>query len=107
VTTFSQAVVRTGGKQYRVEPGALVRVEKLEGEVGSEIAFGEVLLLGQGEGARVGTPLVAGAKVNATITRQGRGPKLIVYKFKRRKKYRRKQGHRQAFTEVRIEAITG
>jgi large subunit ribosomal protein L21 len=107
MATFEQAIVKTGGKQYRVVPGTLLRVEKLDGAVGEEVQFGEVLLLGRGSDAKVGTPLVPGAKVTGTITAQGRGPKLIVYKFKRRKNYRRKQGHRQAFTEVKVEDITG
>jgi len=107
MATFEQAILKTGGKQYRVQPGTVLRVEKLDGEVGEEVQFGEVLLLGQGSDAKVGTPLVRGAKVTGTITAHGRGPKVVVYKFKRRKNYRRKQGHRQAFTEVRVDAITG
>lgn len=107
MSSFNQAIVRTGGKQYRVEPGAVLRVEKLEGEVGGSIELPEVLLLGSGEQARVGKPLVDGAKVTGTITAHGRGPKLVVYKFRRRKNYRRKMGHRQAFTEIKIDAITG
>jgi large subunit ribosomal protein L21 len=101
------AVVRTGGKQVRLAPGRAVRVERLPGEVGAKISFDEVLVVG-GEGEpRVGRPLVAGARVVGTITRQGRGPKLTVFKSKRRKNYRRKQGHRQEYTEVRVEAIEG
>jgi large subunit ribosomal protein L21 len=101
------AVVRTGGKQVRLAPGRAVRVERLPGEVGEKISFDEVLVVG-GEGEpRVGQPLVAGARVLGTITRQGRGKKLIVFKSKRRKNYRRKQGHRQEYTEVRVEAIEG
>jgi large subunit ribosomal protein L21 len=107
MATFEQAILKTGGKQYRVQPGTLLCVEKLDGQVGEEVQFGEVLLLGQGSDAKVGTPLVQGAKVTGTITAHGRGPKVVVYKFKRRKNYRRKQGHRQAFTEVRVDAITG
>lgn len=107
MSSFDQAIVRTGGKQYRVEPGALVRVEKLDGDVGTRVELGEVLLVGKGEQARVGAPLVSGAKVTGTITAQGRGPKLIVYKFRRRKNYRRKQGHRQYFTEIKIDEISG
>lgn len=107
MSTFDQAIVRTGGKQYRVEPGAVLRVEKLDGEVGGTVELGEVLLLGTGAQAQVGKPLVEGAKVTGTITAQGRGSKVIVYKFRRRKNYRRKQGHRQAYTEIKIDAITG
>ena len=99
------AVVRTGGKQFRVEPGEAVRVEKLEGSVGDSIEFGEVLLVGSEDGAKIGTPLVAGAKVVGTITAQGRGPKLTIFKMKRRKGYRRKAGHRQSYTEIRVDKI--
>ena len=102
------AVVRTGGKQVRVEPGQSVRVEKLAGEVGSRIELAEVLLVGGGaRGARVGTPLVAGARVVGTITAHGRAPKITVFKLKRRKNYRRKRGHRQDFTEILVDAIEG
>ncbi len=99
------AVVRTGGKQLRVEPGVAVRVEKLEGSVGDGIELGEVLLVGAEDGAKIGTPLVAGAKVVGTITAQGRGPKLTIFKMKRRKGYRRKAGHRQSYTEIRVDKI--
>ncbi|MBW2240853.1 MAG: 50S ribosomal protein L21 [Deltaproteobacteria bacterium] len=99
------AVVKTGGKQVRVSPGQAVRVEKLAGSVGDAVEFGEVLLVG-GEGdPQVGTPLVSGANVVGTITAQARGPKITIFKMKRRKGYRRKQGHRQAYTEVRVESI--
>jgi large subunit ribosomal protein L21 len=101
------AVVRTGGKQVRLATGRAVRVERLPGEVGEKISFDEVLVVG-GEGEpRVGRPLVAGARVVGTITRQGRARKLTVFKSKRRKNYRRKQGHRQEYTEVRVETIEG
>ena len=99
------AVVRTGGKQVRVTPGYAVRVEKLPGAVGESIELDQVLLVG-GEGeTRVGTPLVEGVKVVGTITDQGRGPKIIVFKMKRRKGYRRKMGHRQDYTEIRVDSI--
>ena len=101
------AVIRTGGKQVRVSPGQAVRVEKLEGAVGDSIAFGDVLLVG-GEGeARVGTPVLAGTKVVGTIVAQDRGPKITIFKMKRRKGYRRKIGHRQSYTEIRVERIEG
>ncbi len=101
------AVIRTGGKQTRVTPGESIRVEKLEGSVGDNVELAEVLLIG-GEGeARIGTPLVAGAKVIGTITAQGRHPKITIFKMKRRKGYRRKNGHRQAYTEVRVDRIEG
>jgi large subunit ribosomal protein L21 len=101
------AVIRTGGKQHRVEPGRSVRVDRLAGAVGDSVELNEVLLVG-GEGeARVGQPLVAGVVAVATITAQGRGPKLRVFKMKRRKNYRRRSGHRQDFTELRVEKIEG
>ena len=101
------AVVRTGGKQVRVEPGAAVRVEKLAGEVGETIELPDVLLVG-GEGeTRVGTPTVSGAKVVGTITAQAKAPKIIIFKMKRRQGYRRKQGHRQSYTEIRVDKIEG
>ncbi|HTF36081.1 MAG TPA: 50S ribosomal protein L21 [Myxococcota bacterium] len=100
------AVVRTGGKQVRVRPGDAVRVEKLTGAVGEHVTLGEVLLLGGSEGAdRVGTPLVPGASVVGTILAQKRGPKITIFKMKRRKGYRRKQGHRQEYTEILIDRI--
>jgi large subunit ribosomal protein L21 len=99
------AVVRTGGKQVRVMPGSAVRVEKLPGAVGESVELDQVLLVG-GEGeTRVGTPLVEGVKVVGTITDQGRGPKITVFKMKRRKGYRRKMGHRQDYTEIRVDSI--
>jgi large subunit ribosomal protein L21 len=101
------AVIRTGGKQARVEPGDTVRVEKLDGSVGESVELPEVLLIGSDGEARVGTPLVDGARVMGTITAQGRGPKITIFKMKRRKGYRRKQGHRQAYTEVRVDKIEG
>jgi large subunit ribosomal protein L21 len=101
------AVVRTGGKQVRVSPGQAVRVERLPGAVGDRVELAEVLLVG-GEGEpRVGQPVVAGVKVVGTITDQGRGPKITIFKQKRRKNYRRKQGHRQEYTELRVESIEG
>jgi large subunit ribosomal protein L21 len=105
--TFEQAIVKTGGKQYRVEPGAVVRVEKLPADVGATVELAEVLLLGKGGDAKIGAPLLSGAKVTATVKAHGRGKKVIVYKFKRRKNYRRKQGHRQSYTELKIGSITG
>ena len=101
------AVVRSGGKQYRVSPGGSVRVEKLSGEVGSKITLDEVLMIG-GEGdVKIGTPTVDGASVSGTITAQGRGDKIRVFKMKRRKGYRRTQGHRQDYTEIAIDGISG
>ena len=101
-----QAIIRTGGKQYRVSPGSVLKVEKLPGEKGASLDF-EVLLVGQGETVQIGTPLVAGAKVTGQVVSHGRGTKIIVYKFRKRTNYRKKQGHRQAYTEVKITAING
>ena len=99
------AVVRTGGKQVRVSLGESVRVEKLDGAVGEQIELSEVLLVGGAGDLKVGTPVVDGAKVVGTITAQGRGPKITIFKAKRRKGYRRKLGHRQAFTEIHIDSV--
>ncbi len=101
------AVLETGGKQYRVSPGDVVKVERLGGETGSPVRFDRVLLVADGDRVMVGTPIVAGASVAGEVVGQGRGRKVIVFKFKRRKKYRRTQGHRQAQTTVRITEITG
>ena len=101
------AVVRSGGKQYRVEPGQRIRVERLAGSVGDAIELGEVLLIG-GEGeARIGQPLVAGARAVGKIVDQGRARKVMLFKLKRRGNYRRKQGHRQAYTEILVDRIEG
>jgi large subunit ribosomal protein L21 len=102
---MSYAVIRTGGKQYRVVPGAVVRVERLEGDVGTAIEFGEVLLAGGDDSVRVGTPLVSGAVVRGEIVAQERARKVLVYKKKRRKNYRRRRGHRQYVTAVRVTEI--
>ena len=101
------AVIKTGGKQYRVAQGDRLRVEKLAGNVGDTVTLGEVLLVGQGDGVKVGAPLVSGAKVEAKIVAQDRGKKIIIFKFRRRKNYRRKTGHRQPFTALEITGISG
>jgi len=101
------AIIKTGGKQYRVKNGETLRVEKLEGEPGAKIEFDEVLLVGEGDAVKIGTPNLSGAKVTGEIVRQGKGPKLIVYKYRRRKNYRRKNGHRQPFTEIKITGVAG
>ena len=98
------AVVRSGGKQFRVSPGDVVDVERVEGEPGQAIELGEVLLVG-GDKLVVGKPLVAGAKVMAKIEGDSAGPKIRIFKYKRRKRYRLTKGHRQHFTRVRIESI--
>ena len=99
------AVIQTGGKQYRVTQGDRLRVEKLIGDVGSPVTFDKVLLIG-GDAVKVGTPLVSGASVSAEIVAQGRDKKIIVFKFRRRKNYRRKNGHRQPYTELKITSVT-
>ena len=99
------AVIHTGGKQYKVQPGETVVVEKLAGGIGDKVAFDEVLLVADDEQVAVGRPHVEGATVIGEIVEQGLGEKLIVYKFKRRKNYRRKNGHRQAFTAVKINDV--
>ena len=101
------AVIKTGGKQYRVAQGDRLRVEKLAGNVGDTVTLGDVLLVGSGDGVKVGAPLVSGAKVDAKIVAQDRGKKIIIFKFRRRKNYRRKTGHRQPFTALEITGITG
>jgi large subunit ribosomal protein L21 len=100
------AVIKTGGKQYRVAKGDKVFVEKLPGNVGDAVTFDQVLMLG-GEAVKLGKPLVAGAKVEAKITEQDRGKKVIIFKFRRRKNYHRKTGHRQPFTAVEITNVVG
>jgi len=99
------AVIRTGGKQYRVAEGQKLRVEKLAGNAGDKITFNEVLFVG-GDTPKIGRPFVSGASVAAEITGQDRGKKIVVFKFKRRKNYRRKSGHRQPYTELKITGIT-
>jgi len=99
------AVIQTGGKQYRVQPGDTLVVESLPGSAGDSVEFGEVLLVSNEDQVAVGRPLVEGAKVTGEIVEQGRGEKLVVYKFKRRKDYRRKTGHRQSYTSVKIGDI--
>ena len=99
------AIVATGGKQYRVEPGALLDVERLEGEPGAQVRLEEVLAVRRGESFQVGSPTVSGAAVEAEIIGQPRGPKLISFKFKRRKGYHRKVGHRQELTRLKILEI--
>ena len=101
------AVIKSGGKQYRVESGAQVRVESLAADVGSAVAFEEVLLVGSGDQVKVGAPLVSGAKVSATVMAHGRGDKVKIFKLRRRKHYQKTQGHRQNYTEVRIDNIVG
>ena len=100
------AVVSTGGKQYRVEAGSVLVVERVPGDAGSTITFDRVLLVGDGEAVTVGTPTVEGARVSGTVLGEALGPKLIVFKFKQKATYRRKNGHRQHLTRVRIDEIS-
>jgi large subunit ribosomal protein L21 len=100
------AVFRTGGKQFRAEPGKKIRVPSLEVEPGESITFNDVLLASDGAEVQVGSPVLEGAKVMAEVVRHGRDRKIIVFKRKRRKNYRRKQGHRQGFTEIRVDEIS-
>ncbi len=101
------AVIKTGGKQYRVAANDVLDIEKLDGEAGSTLEFTDVLMVGEGESVTIGCPLVAGAKVTAELVAQTRGPKLIAFKKRRRKNSRRKKGHRQDLTRVRITDIVG
>ena len=99
------AIIRTGGKQFRAEPGQTIRVPSMAAEVGETITFDDVLVTDTGDGVKVGTPTVKGASVTGEIVEHGKGKKVIVFKWKRRKNYRRKQGHRQKYTAVRIDEI--
>ena len=101
------AVIKTGGKQYRVKEGDVLKIEKLELETGSAVDFDQVLLVANGEDVKVGAPLVDGAKVSAEVVNHGRGDKVTIIKFRRRKHSMKRQGHRQWFTEVKITGITG
>ncbi len=100
------AVIKTGGKQYRVAEGATLKVERLDAAEGDAVEFDQVLLVGEGENVTIGTPLVEGGKVTATVESQGKAKKVVVVKFNRRKNYRRTKGHRQQFTQVRITEIS-
>lgn len=100
------AVIKTGGKQYKVAAGDKLKVEKLVGDVGSIVVIDKVLLIADGETTTVGAPLVAGAKVNATVVSHGRGDKVMIFKMRRRKHYRKTQGHRQSYTEIQIDTIS-
>ncbi|MBW7901610.1 MAG: 50S ribosomal protein L21 [Rhodocyclaceae bacterium] len=99
------AVVKTGGKQYRVAAGEKLKVEQIPADVGAEVTLDQVLMVGEGESVKIGAPLVAGATVKATVLAQGRHDKIKIFKMRRRKHYQKHQGHRQYFTELRIDAI--
>ena len=100
------AVIRTGGKQYKVAAGGKLKVESLPAEVGSEIEIKDVLMVADGDKIKVGTPVLDGASVKATVLAHGRGEKVMIFKMRRRKHYRKTQGHRQNFTEIRIDGIS-
>lgn len=99
------AIFRTAGKQFRAEPGSTVRLPSVDAEPGATLTFEEILLSSDGSVIKAGTPLVAGAKVTAEVVKHGRDKKIVVFKYKRRKGYARKKGHRQGFTEVRIDSV--
>ena len=103
---MTYAIIRTGGKQFRVEPGKKIRVPRLDTEEGATVTFDDVLLGSDGKDVRTGVPTLEGAKVTAEVVKNGLDDKIVVFKFKRRKNYARKQGHRQRYTEVRINDIT-
>ena len=101
------AVIQTGGKQYRVSEGSVLRIEKLPADAGATVEFGEVLLVGQGDSIKLGKPFLAGAKVTATVQLHGKAAKVRIVKFRRRKHYLRQKNHRQMFTEVKVTGISG
>lgn len=99
------AIIASGGKQYRVQEGDVLRLEKIDGDVGSSVSFGQVLMVSDGEAVQVGRPVLEGASVQAHIVEQDKAKKILVFKFKRRKRYRKRQGHRQPYTAVKIDRI--
>ena len=101
------AVIKTGGKQYRVCAGQKLKVEQIPAEVGAEITIDQILMVGEGESVSIGAPLVTGASVKATVLAQGRHDKITIFKMRRRKHYQKHQGHRQNYTEIRVDAIAG
>ena len=101
------AVVKTGGKQYRVSAGEKLKVEQIPADVGAQVTLDQVLMVGEGESVRVGTPTVAGVSVMATVVAHGRGDKVKIFKMRRRKHYQKHQGHRQGYTELKIDSIAG
>ena len=101
------AVIKTGGKQYKVAPGEKLKVEQIPADVGAEVIIDQVLMVGDGDNVRLGQPIVAGATVTATVVAHGRHDKLTIFKMRRRKHYRKHQGHRQNYTELKIDSIAG
>ncbi len=101
------AVIKTGGKQYRVVPGEKLKVEQIPADVGAQVSLDQVLMVGDGETIRLGQPTLAGAMVQATVLAHGRGEKVKIFKMRRRKHYQKHQGHRQGYTELQIDGIVG
>src|SRR5438045_237008 len=99
------AVIKTGGKQYRVSIGEKLKIESIPADVGAEVVLDQVLMVGEGEAVKLGTPVLTGATVKSTVLSHGRGEKIRIFKMRRRKHYRKTQGHRQNYTEIRIDAI--
>ena len=100
------AVIKTGGKQYRIAAGEKLKIEQIPAEVGAEITLDQILMVGEGESVKIGAPLVSGASVKATVLSQGRHKKVTIFKMRRRKHYQKHQGHRQNYTEIRIDGIS-
>ena len=101
------AVIKTGGKQYKVAPGEKLKVEQIPADVGAEVVIDQVLMVGDGDSVRLGQPKVVGATVKATVVAHGRGEKVTIFKMRRRKHYQKHQGHRQGYTELKIDSIVG
>ncbi len=101
------AVIKTGGKQYKVAPGENLKVEQIPADVGAEVVIDQVLMVGDGDSVRLGQPVIAGVTVKATVVAHGRGDKVMIFKMRRRKHYRKHQGHRQGYTELKIDSIVG
>ena len=101
------AVIKTGGKQYKVAPGEKLKIEQIPADVGAEVILDQVLMVGDGASVRLGQPVIAGASVKATVLAHGRGDKVTIFKMRRRKHYQKHQGHRQSYTELKIDGIVG
>jgi large subunit ribosomal protein L21 len=99
------AVIKTGGKQYRVAPGEKIKIEQIPADIGAQIVLDQVLMVADGDAVKLGTPLVTGTTVSATVIAQGRGVKVKIFKMRRRKHYMKTQGHRQNYTEIRVDSI--
>ena len=101
------AVVKTGGKQYRVAAGEKLKIEQIPADVGAKVDLDQVLMVGEGESVKIGSPMIEGASVHVTVLAQGRHPKVKIFKMRRRKHYQKHQGHRQGYTEILIDSISG